>query len=231
MKIFTDPRLLQHGLIGGTFSRHGGDMGDKELQSRVLREIGIPFEKIVHFHQTHSDRILCFSNEQQLSDFALTPLQDADGWLFAPAPSQWGAAIVTADCVPLFLWAQDAGAWALAHCGWRGVVQQLPSKAARALQEKTNAPIYAWAGPHIQPCCFEVQQDTASQFPPQTIVHRGNKQFVDLNAAVRLQLQAAGLPAANIRTSTDCTCCDEENFFSWRRDHLHNRLLSFIYKS
>lgn len=230
MKIFTDPHLLQHGLIGGTFSRHSGDMGDKNLQTRALAELGIAPEKIVHFHQTHSDRILCFSSERELRSFPSSPLQDADGWLFAPATPQWGAAIVTADCVPLFLWTQDGSAWALAHCGWRGIAKQLPLKVARALQEKTNLPLNAWAGPHIQPCCFEVQQDTACQFPPQTIVYRQNKQFIDLNAALRLQLQTAGIPKGNIRLSLDCTCCDEENFFSWRRDHLRNRLLSFIYK-
>ena len=230
MKIFTDPRLLQTGLIAGTISRHEGDMGDLERRAHVLQEIGIPSEKIVRFHQTHSTRILCFSSEKELSSFPPAPLQDADAWLFAPATSQWGACIVTADCMPLFLWAQDGSAWALAHCGWRGIAAQLPFKLAKALQEKTSVPLNAWAGPHIQPCCFEVQQDTATQFPPATLVHRVEKQFVDLNAALRLQLQTAGIAPQNIRCSLDCTCCDEKNFFSWRRDRQRNRLLSFMYK-
>lgn len=230
MKIFTDPRLLQTGLVGGTISRHEGNMGDLTQRAHTLQKIGVPPERMVRLHQTHSTRILCFSSEKELSSFSSTPLQDADAWLFSPAMPQWGASIVTADCVPLFLWAQDGSAWALAHCGWRGVAAQLPLQLARALQEKTKVPLNAWAGPHIQPCCFEVQQDTAGQFPPQTLLHRGQKQFVDLNAALRLQLQMAGLAPQNIRCSLDCTCCDEENFFSWRRDHLHNRLLSFMYK-
>lgn len=230
MKIFTDPRLLQTGLIGGTFSRHGGDMGDLERRDNALREIGIPPEKLLRLHQTHSTTIFSFSSEKEITSFQQEPLQDGDAWLFAPAFPQRGAVIVTADCVPLFLWAQDASAWALAHCGWRGVAAQLPLKLAQALRQKTDAPIFAWAGPHIQPCCFEVQQDAAVQFPPQTIIRRGEKQFVDLNAALRLQLQTAGLKEQDIRLSLDCTCCDEENFFSWRRDHLRNRLLSFMYK-
>lgn len=230
MKIFTDPHLLQTGLVGGTTSRHEGDMGDLTRRCRVWQGLGIPPEKMLRLHQTHSTTIFSFSSQEEITSFRATPLQDGDAWLFAPAPAQWGAVIVTADCVPLFLWTQDANAWALAHCGWRGIAAQLPLKLAQALQKKTNAPLQAWAGPHIQSCCFEVQQDTSAQFPPQTHIRRGEKQFVDLNAALRLQLQTAGLAPQNIRCSLDCTCCDEENFFSWRRDHLRNRLLSFIYK-
>jgi len=230
MKIFTDPRLLQTGLVGGMISRHGGDMGDFSLQARALDKVGVPFGKIVHFHQTHSTRMVCFSSEKELQSFPAEPLQEADAWLFSPAPAGWGAAVVTADCVPLFLWTQDANAWALAHCGWRGVAAKLPLKLATAFKEKTNMPLFAWAGPHIQPCCFEVQQDTAQEFPLQTIIRRGQKQFVDLNAALRLQLQQAGIPPENIHCSLDCTSCDKENFFSWRRDHQRNRLLSFVYK-
>ena len=230
MKIFTDPRLLQHGFIAGTLSKQEGPMNTADRQSEIFTRLGIDPSKILHLHQTHSDVLFSFNDADQCRSFRTQPLQDGDGWIFAPAPCAWGAAIVTADCVPLFVWATDASAWGLSHCGWRGVAAQLPFKTVHALQARTKAPLCVWAGPHIQSCCFEVQEDTARQFPPQTHQRRGTKMFVDLNAAIRLQLLQAGLSPQNIRFSDQCTCCQPADFFSWRREHKREMLLSFIYK-
>jgi copper oxidase (laccase) domain-containing protein len=41
---------------------------------------------------------------------------------------------------------------------------------------------------------------------------------VDLAAAARLELVAAGVPAAAIQVVEACTACDERRFFSHRRD-------------
>ena len=101
MKIYTDDRLLSVGLIGGTLSRHTGNMCDLAAQNEIYKQLEIPAEKIAHFHQIHSDRILTISNPRQIPLFQQEPLQDADGWLITAAGC--GAAILTADCVPLFL--------------------------------------------------------------------------------------------------------------------------------
>ena len=93
-----------------------------------------------------------------------------------------------------------------------------------------QGPLYGWLGPHIQSCCFEVQEDTASQFSAQSIVRKDGKIFVNLNTEIILQLQLAGMSATDIKTPYYCTCGDKENFFSWRRDHVKDCLLSFVYK-
>ncbi|MBO4675452.1 MAG: polyphenol oxidase family protein [Elusimicrobiaceae bacterium] len=227
MKIFTDPRMLQHGFIAGTLSRQEGPMNTVDRQAEIFTRLGIDPQKMLHLHQIHSDILFSFDNETRCRSFTTAPLQDGDGWIFAPAPTSWGAAIVTADCVPLFVWAEDASVWGLAHCGWRGVAAKLPLKTVQALQSRTTSPLCVWAGPHIQSCCFEVQEDTASQFPPQTRQQRGDKIFIDLNEAIRLQLLQTGL---DVQFSDKCTCCQPADFFSWRRDHKREMLLSFMYK-
>ncbi len=231
MKIFTDKRLLSAGLVGGTLTRHRGNMRESAAQAPVYQELGIPPEKILHFHQIHSAKIIPVASAQAAQTIASAPVVDADAWLFTPLPSGWGAAILTADCVPLFVW-EDTGQYAaLAHCGWRGVVQGLPGQVAAALlKQAPNARLHAWLGPHIQACCFEVQADVAAQFPPACVEHKNGQLFVNLNTEIKRQLTAAGVPEANIRTPYYCTCGDKENFFSWRRDHQKNLLLSFIYK-
>lgn len=229
MTIYTDNRMLAAGLVGGTVSRHSGDMKDPSAQQTIYQQLGIAPEKILHFHQTHSDTLLHISNGQQADTLKQAPLHDADGWVFNTAG--WGGAILTADCVPLFLWDEKAAVFALAHCGWKGVVKRLPFKTARALQRAgACGAIYGWLGPHIQDCCFEVQEDVAKQFSPSSVREKNGKLFVNLNLEILQQLQEAGLNPTLVKTPYYCTCGDKENFFSWRRDHVRAHLLSFIYK-
>lgn len=231
MKIYTDKRLLAAGLIGGTLSRHSGSMQDVCAQAPVYRELGIVPEQILHFHQVHGDTVISVPAEKSARKIFMQPLLDADAWLLAPMPAGWGAAILTADCVPVFLWTADGNAAALAHCGWRGVVNGLAGKTARALlQAAPGSTVHAWLGPHIQACCFEVQQDVAAQFPPDCVEPKNGKLFVNLTTQITRQLTGAGLTPDNIRAPYYCTCGDRENFFSWRRDHQRNLLLSFIYR-
>ena len=227
--IYTDNRLLRAGLVGGTLSRHHGDMRQIENQQAAYETLHIPPEKILHFHQTHSDTIIPIGSADDAARFRAAPEQDADAWLFTT--SGWGAAIQTADCVPLFLFDGQGRAFALAHCGGRGVVKRLPFQVARALQDTGLChDIFAWLGPHIQVCCFEVQADVAAQFAPSSLHRKDGKIFVNLNLEIISQLTEAGLHAAHIKTPYYCTCGDEKNFFSWRRDHVRQNLLSFIYK-
>lgn len=227
--IYTDNRLLSAGLVGGTLSRHHGNMRDIFAQNKAYEALGVPPEKILHFHQTHSDKIISITSAQDAAGFTTLPEQDADAWLFT-VPG-WGAAIQTADCVPLFLFDEHGRAFALAHCGWRGVVNRLPFKVARALQDcGACGKIFGWLGPHIQVCCFEVQADVAAQFSPASLHRKDGKIFVNLNLEILGQLKEAGLDPLSIKTPYYCTCGDEKNFFSWRRDHVRQNLLSFIYK-
>lgn len=227
--IYTDPRLLSAGLIGGTVSRQVGNMRETAAQTPVYTQLGIPPEKILHFHQVHSDILLHVCTEADAYRIQTSATADADGWL-STVPG-WGCAILTADCVPLFLWEETGTAFALAHCGWRGVVKQLPFKAAQSLRNAgVNGRICGWVGPHIQVCCFEVQEDVAAQFSPGSLHRKNGKIFVNLNLEILRQLQEAGLHPTDIKTPYYCTCGDEKNFFSWRRDHTKDSLLSFIYK-
>lgn len=231
MKVYTDQRLLRAGLTGGTFSRHSGNMRETNCQETAFEALGINPAQILHFHQTHSDHIITIHSLEEAKEHLNKPLPDADAWIFAPCVTGWGAAIVTADCVPLFIW-DDTGTYAaLAHCGWRGIVQELPQKVAKALlSTQPTFHFNAWIGPHIQACCFEVQEDVARQFSPECIIQKQDKTFVDLNVAIKRQLTQAGLSLKDIQAPYYCTCGDKENFFSWRRDHEKNMLLSWIYK-
>jgi len=126
---------------------------------------------------------------------------------------------------------------AAVHAGWRGIVAGV---VARALDELTRrgvpAPtVAAWIGPAIGACCYEVSEDVAARVAsvsgPECIVPRPAERspstesaeagerarpHLDLVAAVRHQLTAAGVPSPRIVLR--CTRCDTEHLWSYRRD-------------
>lgn len=228
MKIYSDPRLLSLGVVHGTADRTAGNMRLKENVCALLAALHIPQERILRLHQTHSDTLINVFSGQEAQTIAQAPLQEADGWVLKG--SGFGAAILTADCVPLILWDARAQVVGVAHCGWRGVAAGLPAKTALRMKEcGAQGPLSAWAGPHIQSCCFEVQQDVAEQFP-YAVLHKNGKLFVDLNQEIKRQLCGCGLEENDIKTPYYCTCGDKANFFSFRRDHTEDALLTFVYR-
>lgn len=230
MKIYSDPRLLSLGIIHGTVSRQAGNMRERANQDALFSQLNIPTDKILRLHQVHSADLVTILNEPAAqAQQATSPLTQADGWIISP--QGWGASVLTADCVPLFLWDEAAHLTALVHAGWRGVAQGLPQKTAHQMRQLgAQGKICAYLGPHIQKCCFEVQEDTACQFDAECVIRQNGKIFVDLTKDIIRQLALEGVQEQDIYAPQWCTCGNKEQFFSYRRDHQRDVQISFIYK-
>ena len=232
MKIFSDERLINLGIISGTVSKDSGSGREKENVNKFFASLNIPPDKILGLKQVHGDRIIPLLNERDLAAYRAGDEHEADGWLLGL--KGFGAMILTADCVPLYLWDKQGALVSLCHCGWRGVAAQMPKKAANLIKQKAgeNCGICAYIGPHINACCFEVRQDTAEKFNPSSVINRNGKLFVDLTAEIVRQLKECGVKIEDIKSpcSCECTCCNKEVFFSYRRDHNKDALISFVYK-
>lgn len=230
MNIYSDERLINLGVISGTVGRDLGSARDTKIAHKIFEALSIPPSKILGLKQVHSDKIISINTEEDLKNYKAQTIHEADGWLLSL--SQTGVMILTADCVPLYLWSADGKYVSLTHCGWRGVVKELPQKAAELIKTKTTEKLQAYIGPHIRECCFEVKEDVASQFPKEAVLHRENKIFVNLDKAIILQLTAAGVDVKEIKTGCHCQCtsCNKKDFFSYRRDGTKDALLSFVYK-
>jgi polyphenol oxidase len=132
-----------------------------------------------------------------------------------------GVALVvqTADCVPILL--RAGGSVAAAHAGWRGSAVEAARAAVGALEElgARADEVEAWIGPSIGACCYEVGDDVAARFGGE-FLRSGRRGRVHLNlaAANRAQLEAAGVPPEAISVHPACTNCGGERFASYRRD-------------
>jgi YfiH family protein len=69
-------------------------------------------------------------------------------------------AVVTADCVPILIAGPGAETVAAVHAGWRGLAAGVIGTALAALAERgaQGSALAAVVGPHIGPCCYEVDE-------------------------------------------------------------------------
>lgn len=128
------------------------------------------------------------------------------------------AVVLVADCLPIALAAP--GAVAMVHAGWRGLAAGVVEEGVRAVRELGAAgPVEAAIGPGAGGCCYQVGTEVLRQLAadPDAIVAANGRARLDLKAAARARLRAAGVDV--VHDVGLCTiCADETVFFSHRRD-------------
>ena len=142
---------------------------------------------------------------------ATLPGRHGDGDALITSTPGLYLAIRTADCLPILLVDARQRKVAAIHAGWRGTVAGIAAKTVAAL-DGDPADVWAAFGPGIGPCCFEVNDDVASEFGA-----RG-RCSIDLFAHNRKRLLDIGVPGDQIASDAPCTCCDAVRFHSFRRD-------------
>ncbi|MBN8596901.1 MAG: peptidoglycan editing factor PgeF [Planctomycetes bacterium] len=142
----------------------------------------------------------------------------------------------TADCTPVLLASGDGRVVGAVHAGWRGVIAGVAAETITAMRSLGARDIHAVIGPCISGACFEIGPEVVREFnrvfgthAPCRVVEPDNpesKGFADLQAALRLQLLAAGL--VQIETIPLCTVGHPDLFFSHRRDNGHTGRMAAI---
>ena len=139
-----------------------------------------------------------------------------------------GLIVHTADCVPMLMWAETVNAVSAVHAGWRGTLARVGKMAVEKLvSDKGASPeeLHVAIGPAIRACCFEVGDEVVEAFvaggrDKQSISRPGPRQrrHVDLIEDNRRQLMAAGVREERIYDSGCCTVCENERFYSYRKE-------------
>jgi YfiH family protein len=116
--------------------------------------------------------------------------------------------VFVADCLPVAL--SGPGGVAIVHAGWRGLAGGVIAAGADAVAA-TRAAI----GPGIGLCCYEVGEEVLTAFAPLGEgVAKGR--MLDLPEVARRLLAEARVEA--VESADLCTSCEDELFFSHRRD-------------
>jgi YfiH family protein len=130
-------------------------------------------------------------------------------------------AILTADCLPVLLCADDGSEIAAAHAGWRGLAAGV-LEATLVAMASAPAQIVAWLGPCIGAASYEVGAEVRAAFVADDAraadafaPARDGHWWCDLAALARRRLAAAGvmrIHGGGLDTHAD------RRFYSYRRD-------------
>lgn len=148
--------------------------------------------------------------------------------------------VLTADCLPVFFANQEGTEVALVHAGWRGLSAGILENTLAKLVTPAKD-LVAWLGPAIGPCHFEVGLEVKELFVSKALsipeevaleacfasTENNGKVMADMYALAKLKLGKLGLH--NVHGGDRCTFCEEQEFYSFRRDGATGRMLSMIY--
>lgn len=127
-------------------------------------------------------------------------------------------AVRVADCIPILLTDAQAGWVAAVHAGRAGVLNGVVDATLEALTRRGASEIRAWLGPHICGRCYEVPDALASDFADATGIAPARTRWgttgIDIGAAARAQLDAAGVGWSSYETCT----FESPHLHSFRRD-------------
>ncbi len=246
-----EPRFLsafrQTGLVMVQSTRHGGvspapwaslNLGlhtddaperVRENRRRFFEALGIDPATVAGGHQVHGAEVCVVERAGQYDGYDAF-VTDRPGLLLS---------VTVADCVPVLFYDQRTGAAGAAHAGWRGTVAGVAVATLKAMEHHFGtrpADLWVWIGVAIGFDHFEVGEEVARHFAARQGEHllkkpaaQPGKWYVDLKAANRVQLEAAGVPPRQIEVAPWCTVAHNADFFSHRKEAGHTgRMLAVV---
>ena len=119
---------------------------------------------------------------------------------------------------------------AVLHAGWRGLAGDVIANGIEKFAEHVN---YAWVGPGIGPCHYEVDMGVRQNFTEFVdAFHDGRDAhhwMLDLKRIAVLQLKQHGVKSISV--SDRCTYCEPARYFSARRDKDCGRMAALVWTS
>ena len=134
---------------------HVKDDQESVVKNRQLikQDLQLPNEP-VWLEQVHGSSVLSLG-ENMPTDFTADAAYTNEAGLVC--------AVLTADCLPVAFWDQAGEHIAVAHAGWRGLVNGVLENTLKTIPVE-NQKILCWMGPAIGPKKFEVGEDVVEQF-------------------------------------------------------------------
>jgi len=162
----------------------------------------------------------------------LAPERRADAlWTRAPGVA---VCVKTADCVPILLADVRGRAVAAVHAGWRGSASGIAQSTVQQLSaalEASSDDFVGVIGPHIGPCCYEVDAPVRNAIKREEVFRPGaspGHYQLDLFELNRFQLLESGLRSDRIFRVGGCTACDPRLYASYRREGAGSSMLHFV---
>jgi YfiH family protein len=185
-----------------------------EKVQAVSQEINISKEKIYLPIQKHTGTVHVLESDLQpvVADAVVT------------GNRQVMIGVLVADCVPVLLYDPGMKVIGAVHAGWRGTAQQILKNTIAVMHDRFDCQpqhIAVAIGPSIRQCSYEVGKEVKGEVVRATgegsyYRKEGDKYFIDIASANKIQALSMSVPEENIWQSSECTFCNPEKYHSYR---------------
>ncbi len=217
-KIFKKTDFIVQGVSDNSFGSIAGFKKD-ERSRKFLKSLDykIDIKNLVWAEQDFSGRVhVC-----RYGDSGKT-VRKVDG-LITDIPGQV-LAIITADCLPIFLYDKKNNIVGLLHggakCLQKGIIERALKKMNFCFESKPQNILVA-IGPHIKKCHYSLKKETQRKLEEtkfkKYFVFKKNKAYLDLTKLAVDDLIKLGVKKKNIEDSGICTFCSAKKYFSHRK--------------
>ncbi|MBQ2611140.1 peptidoglycan editing factor PgeF [bacterium] len=218
----TDKKILKSDkLDNALFTTKESFIKSKETNCQSIAEENfqmlkktLKVEKLVCPNQTHSTNI-------DIAAFDKDEYPETDALILTD--NRIGIYLNFADCTPIVIYDKVKNIGAIAHGGWRGTAGKIAYKTVLKMVDEFHCnpkDMIALIGPCISECCFEVGGEVYNKLMASVGIEsniKPNEKFhANLKEINKLQLEQAGINDIDI--CQFCTVCNNDNFFSYRKE-------------
>lgn len=199
-----------------------------ENKTLFAKYLNIDLKNFINPSQTHSVNI-------EIAKVGIADYPECDGLILAN--KEQGIFLNFADCTPVIFYDEKLKIGAVSHAGWRGTAGKISALTIeKMMMEFGSNPIdiKVLIGPAISFCCYNVGEDVLEKLTETVkdkdgiFEKRDGKYFVDLKEINKRQLQEKGVKEIDV--CPYCTVCDNDLFFSYRRENATTNRHSAILK-
>lgn len=208
---------------------------DNDLQELTLKNkkelcayLKISPENLIYPKQTHSANV-------RVAEIGKSTYPDTDAMILTN--KEQAVFLNFADCTPIILYDKKQNIAAVVHAGWRGTVGKIVIRTIDKMVEELNCNVnnmVAVIGPAIGKCCYDIGEEVYEQLcavvteneKDNCFEFKNGKIYADLKTINKYQIQSTGIK--KIEISEYCTCCDNDKFFSYRKENGTSSRLSAV---
>lgn len=207
--------------FGNLAFRYGDADGVRNARAAFLSRAGVSPERCIVMQVEHGERIIAVTGAE-VGIGALSPEAGiAAEALMTNAPGL-GLFLLTADCLPIAFYDPVRGVVALAHLGWKPTGLGLSTKVVHQMIrtygcDPASMTVHIGPGIHAESYVFDtVEQAEDPAWQPFVEQDAWGKWHVDLVAANRAQLVAAGVVSEHISVDGANTAVSDKYFSHYR---------------
>jgi len=189
-----------------------------ENRARLIRTQGLPSQPY-WLNQVHGREVLDLTSDTYPSNEADAAFTNRHNEVLC---------VVTADCLPVAITNAEGTELAVAHAGWKGIINGVLEASLKKFSPTDH--FHIWFGPAIGPEKFEVGLEVKETFLGKNPAHKSafiasttdtNKAYANIYTLAQQTIERhlnSSSTAVSFSGGGRCTLSESEHFHSYRRD-------------